>query len=171
MPLGRRRTAVMSEEARDAALRRFADLSPERRGWFVHLIVGGGVLASSSPVELAVPVVRALSGRRAIQTGPASATLVVFLAARAYLSVVLRQLGSETTADTDSTHWSDPLMTRLVVSGAVVLPAVGAVLPATVVLRGRSPLWGLGLWFVVRLIAVTRLAADASQLLRVPTPP
>ena len=171
MSLGRRRTAAMSEGDRTAALERFADLSPERRGWFVHVLFGMGLLGLSSPVELAVPVIRAVSGRRGVQTGPALGSLLTFLAVRAYLTAIFRQLESDTLTDedADSDHWSYPLMSVLVVSGVAVLPAAGAVLPATVVLHKRSPLWGLGLWFVVRFLAATRLAVDASRLPR-PSP-
>lgn len=105
-----------------------------------------------------------------MQTGPALGSLLTFLAGRAYLSVIFRQLDSVTSAPGDSDHWSDPLMTRLIVSGAVVLPAAGALMPATVVLHRRSPLWGLGLFVVVRLAAATRLAVDASRLPRPQTP-
>jgi len=171
MPLGRRRTDEPGAEDRAAALQRFADLPPERRGWFVQVLFGMGLLGLSSPVELAVPVIRVLAGRRGVQTGPALGSLLTFLAVRAYLAAVLRRLGSEasTDEDADSDHWSDPLVSVLVVSGVAVLPAVGAVLPATVVLHERSPLWGLGLWPVVRLLAATRLAVDASRLPRPPS--
>ncbi len=115
-----------------------------------------------------MPLVRFVGGRRGIQTGAALGSLLWFLAGRAYSGAMLRQLIAEgtTSADPDHESWYeryDRLITRLLFSGAVWLPSAGAVLP-TVVLRKRSPLWGLALWLVVRLCAVTVLAVDASRL-------
>ena len=146
---------------------KLADLPPYQRVWLAQVILGVGLLAVSSPVELAVPAIRALSRKRGVQTGAALGSLLSFLAGQAYSTTIRRQLGEESSADNgDRDHWSDRWMTRVIFSGAVVLPAAGAVLPATVVLRKRSPLWGLGLWLSVRLVAATVLAVDASRLNR-----
>jgi hypothetical protein len=162
---GRRRGG--SEQNPDAVAQKLADLPPYQRVWFAQVILGLGLLAGSSPVELAVPAIRALSRKRGVQTGAALGSLLSFLAGQAYSTTIRRQLDEESSADSvDRDHWSDRWMTRVIFSGAVVLPAAGAALPGTVVLRKRSPLWGLGLWLLVRLVAATVLAVDASRLKR-----
>ena len=144
---------------------RFADLHPNQRVWFLQVIIGSGLLSGSSPAELAVPVIRALLHRRGVQTGAAVGSLLSFLVGQTYLTAVRRRLDAESpTDDADRAHRSDRWMTQVIFSGAVVLPAAGAVLPGTVVLHERSPLWGLVLWPLVRLVAGTVLAVDASRL-------
>ena len=147
-------------------VRLLQEMSPDQRVWLVQVLISAGGLAASSPVELAVPAVRLLARRRGVQAGAALGTLLSFLVTQAYGVLVRRQvLAGEASGNTaDDDRWYDRWMTRVVFSGTVVLPAAGAVLPGTIVARTRSPLWGLGLWVAVRLVAVTVLAADASRL-------
>jgi Ca2+/Na+ antiporter len=133
-----------------------ADLAPYQRVWTAKLVVGTVLLALSSPVEIAVPLVRALLRKPGVQTGAALGSLLSFLAGWAYFTTIARRPHSETAID----RW----MNRLIFSGAVVLPAAGAVLPITVVMRRRSPLWGWVLWLVVRLLASTVMAEEADRL-------
>lgn len=134
------------EDARAEVGRFLAELRPHQRMWFAQVLLGMGLLVESSVVELAVPVVRTVTGKRGVQTGPALGSLVTFLAFQAYTTAIGREVTSEGGAR------------------AEYLPAFGAVLPGSVVLRKRSPLWGLALWPLVRLIAVCVLVAEASRL-------
>jgi hypothetical protein len=129
-----------------------ADLAPSQQVWLGKVILGGALLALSTPVELAVPLIRALSRQRGVQTGVAIGSLASFLLAQAHF--------------TAATHRPPPAtwMDRVILSAAMVLPAAGAVFPGTVVLPKRSPLWGWALWLVVRLLASTVLAEEASRL-------
>lgn len=171
MRLRRRSTPVPptkeeTEKARADLNRFFADLPLHQRLWFVQVLLGMGLLIQSSVVELAVPVGRALAALRGVQTGPALGSLLTFLVFQAYTSVVGAKVASGGNSpekdDVDGRlgRWLD----RTISSGAEYLPAFGAVLPATVVLQKRSPLWGLALWPVVRLVAVMVLVADPSRL-------
>ena len=171
MPVFRRSTPVPptkadTEQVRADVSQFFADLRPHQRLWFLQVLLGMGLLVESSVVELAVPVGRALAGKRGVQTGPALGSLVTFLAFQAYTTAIGREaMSDDGPADEEAVEsrlqrWLD----RTILSGAEYLPAFGAVLPATVVLRKRSPLWGLALWPLVRLIAATVLAAEASRL-------
>ena len=163
-PLRRRRNA--GEQDVDAARRRLAEASPAQLIWLAQVLLGGGVLAASTPVELAVVALRVLTRRRGVQVGAAAGTLVSFVVTHVYGTVIRRQLVSEETsgAAPDDDPRSDRWTAHVVFAGAVVLPAAGAFVPATVVGRTRSPLWGLGLWVVVRVVAVTVLVADAGRL-------
>ncbi|CCH90677.1 protein of unknown function [Modestobacter italicus] len=156
------------EGAQDSAAiaQKLAELPPYQRVWFAQLILGAALLAGSSPVEIAVLALRALLRQRGVQTGAAAGTLLTFLASHAYTTALRRQLTTEASADDEDQDepWFDRWVTRAIFSGAVVLPAVGGVLPGAVVLRRRSPLWGLALWAFVRLVAVMVLAVDASRL-------
>lgn len=92
-------------------------------------------------------------------------SLLSFLVVQAYLLLIKRQVIAEGSADRPaSDHLSDLPMTRAIIAGAVVLPAAGGLLRRTVVMRERTPLWGLALWLVVRFVASFVLAADASRL-------
>jgi hypothetical protein len=156
------------EGAQDSAamVQKLADLPPYQRVWFAQLILGAALLACSSPVEIAVLVLRVLLRQRGVQTGAAAGTLLTFLASHAYTTAIRRQLTTEASADGEDQNnpWFDRWVTRAIFCGALVLPAVGGVLPGAVVLRRRSPLWGLALWAFVRLVAVMVLAVDASRL-------
>ena len=147
-------------------VQKLADLPAYQRIWFAQLLLGTALLAGSSPVELAVLVVRALLRQRGVQTGAAAGTLLSFSASHAYTTAIRRQLTTGASADdgAESDLRFDRWVTRAIFCGAVVLPAVGGVLPRTVVLRTRSPLWGLALWVLVRLVAAMVLAMDASRL-------
>jgi hypothetical protein len=147
-------------------VQKLAELPPYQRVWFAQLILGAALLAGSSPVELAVVVLRALLRRRGVQTGAAAGTLLAFLAGHAYTTAIRRQLTTEaaTGEEADGDLRFDRWLSTAVLCGAVILPAVGGVLPGAVVLRRRSPLWGLALWGLVRLLAVMVLATDASRL-------
>lgn len=140
-------------------------MSPQQRLWFVQVLLGLGLLVESSVVEIAVPVGRALAGKRGVQTGPALGSLLTFLAFRAWTSTLAPEETSEgaTADEDDEPSLLDRWLERTLFSGAEYLPALGAVLPATIVLRRRSPLWGLVLWPAVRLIAVFVLVADAAR--------
>jgi hypothetical protein len=161
-----RRSEPITEQDRAAVIARLESMPPHEQLWFFQLLVGMGLVIHSSVVELAVPVGRALAGRRGVQTGPALGSLLTFLAFRAYTSAIGAKVtaegGSAGEDDADSRlgRWLD----RTFFSGAEYLPAFGAALSSTVVLRKRSPLWGLALWPVVRVVAVMVLAADASRL-------
>jgi hypothetical protein len=137
-----------------------------QRLWFAQVMLGMGLLIESSVVEIAVPVGRALAGRRGVQTGPALGSLLTFLAFRAWTSALAPEDAPEgaATGDHDEPSLLDRWLERSLFSGAEYLPALGAVLPATVVLRRRSPLWGLALWPLVRFAAITVLVADAARL-------
>jgi hypothetical protein len=155
----------MSEEERAAAIAKLEDMPPHQRLWLVQVMLGMGLLIESSVVELAVPVGRALAGKRGVQTGPALGSLLTFLAFQAWTSTLAREQTAEgVTAADDEPGLLDRWLERTLFSGAEYLPAFGAVLPATVVLRRSSPLWGLLLWPLVRMAAVTVLVADASRL-------
>ena len=171
MPRSRRSTPVPpteaeTDKARADLERFFADLRPHQRLWLFKVMAGMGLVMESSVVELAVPVGRALAGKRGVQTGPALGSLVAFLAFYAYTSAIGREVLSEDGSAADEVvesrlqRWLD----RTILSGAEYLPAFGAALPATVVLWNRSPLWGLALWPVVRLIAVLVLVAEAARI-------
>ena len=155
-----------TEKARADLTRLVAELRPHQRLWFAQVLLGMGQLIQSSVVALAVPVGRALAGKRGVQTGPALGSLLTFLVFQAYTSAV----GPERTSERDSLDEDDDdsrlerWLERILFSGAEYLPAFGAALSSTVVLRTRSPLWGLALWPVVRAIGVVVLAADASRL-------
>lgn len=156
----------MSDEDRAAAIAKLEDMSPDQRLWLVQVMLGMGLLIESSVVEIAVPVGRALAGKRGVQAGPALGSLLTFLAFQAWTSRVAREVTPEG-ATTDEDHEPsllDRWLERTLFSGAEYLPALGAVLPATVVLRKRSPLWGLALWPLVRFAGITVLVADAARL-------
>ena len=145
--------------------RYFADLRPHQRLWFARVLVGMGLLIESSVVELAVPVGRALAGKRGVQTGPALGSLLTFLVFQAYTSAVGTKKISEGDAPEDDVDSRlERWLERILFSGAEYLPAFGAALSSTVVLRKRSPLRGLALWPLVRLIAIVVLVVDASRL-------
>ena len=149
-----------------AATRKFEELSPDQRIWFLQVIIGTGLLAGSSPIELSVPVIRTLLQKRRVQTGAPLGSLLSFLVAQACLVVIRRSLESENSSGERSHrhHWFDRWMTKVIFAGAVVLPVVGGLVPGAVVMRRRSPLWGLALWLLVRLVAAVVLAVDASRL-------
>jgi hypothetical protein len=161
-----RPTTVMSEGERAATIAKFEDMPPHQRLWLVRMLFGMGLLLESSVVELAVPVARAFAGRRGVQTGPALGSLLTFMAFQAWMSTVAPEETTEGVAadEDDEPGPLDRWLERTLFSGAEYLPAFGAVLPATVVLRKRSPLWGRLLWPLVRIAAVTVLVADASGL-------
>lgn len=146
--------------------RKFEELSPDQRIWFLQVIIGMGLLAGSSPIELSVPVIRTLLQKRGVQTGAPLGSLLSFLVAQVCLVVIRRSLESESPSDEGShrDHWFDRWMTEVIFAGAVVLPAVGGLVPGAVVMRKRSPLWGLALWLPVRFVAALVLAVDASRL-------
>ena len=160
------RTPADDDQARAALDARWREMPTHHQLWFLQVLLGMGLLIHSSVVELAVPVGRALAGRRGVQTGPALGSLVTFLAFQAYTSAVRSKVTSEgDSAEADDVdggfgRWLD----RTFFSGVEYLPAFGAALSSTVVLRTRSPLWGLALWLLVRLVAVAVLAADAARL-------
>ncbi|SDF83562.1 hypothetical protein SAMN05660662_3567 [Blastococcus aurantiacus] len=160
------RTSADDDQARAALGARWREMPVHQQLWSVQVLLGMGLLIESSVVEIAVPVGRALAGKRGVQTGPALGSLLTFLAFQAYTTAIGHEaMSQDGPADEEAVEsrlqrWLD----RTILSGAEYLPAFGAVLPATVVLRKRSPLWGLALWPLVRLIAVTVLAAEASRL-------
>jgi Ca2+/Na+ antiporter len=149
---GRRKTPA-SDQDRAALSHELADLAPHQRIWFGKFLVGAVLLSLSSPVEIAVPLVRALLRKPGVQTGAAIGSVLSFLAGWAYFTAIARWPHSETLIDRS--------MDRLIFSGAVILPAAGAVLPVTVVLPRRSPLWGWALWLMARLLASTVMAEEA----------
>lgn len=100
------------------------------------------ILGISTPVEAAVPLIRFAQGKRGVQGGPAIASLLSVAAGFALVDRIDR--------DPDASQPGD-LAYHAVLIGSGVLPAVAATLPFTVVLRGRSPLWGWALFFGVRL--------------------
>lgn len=146
--------------------RTFEELSPDQRIWLLQVIIGMGLLAGSSPIELSVPVIRTLLQKRGVQTGGPLGSLLSLVVGQTCLVVMRRSLKSESPSDEGShrDHWFDRWMTEAIFAGAVVLPAVGGLVPGTVVMRTRSPLWGLALWLLVRLVAAVVLAVDASRL-------
>jgi hypothetical protein len=150
----------MSDQEKAALIQKWADYPPSTRLWLGGVLLDTVLLGLSSPVELAVPVIRTLLGRRGVQTGAALGSLVSFLAGHAYFAAIAPRAASDDSTD----HWTDPWMHHVLFSGAVALPAAGALLPATVVLRSRSPLWGLALWLPVRLAAGAVVAEQASRL-------
>jgi hypothetical protein len=161
---GRRRGG--GQQDIEAVTRKFEELSPEQRIWLLQVIIGVGLLAGSSPIELSVPVIRTLLQKRGVQTGAPLGSLLSFFVAQACLVVIRRSLESKSSSDegSDRDHWFDRWMTEAILANAVVLPAVGGLVPGTVVMRKRSPLWGLALWLLVRLVAAVVLAVDASRL-------
>ncbi len=163
-----RRQNPSDERDAAAALQKLAELAPEQRIWLAQVVLGAGLLAGSSPVELSVPAIRAVAGKRGVQTGAAMGSLLSFLVGQAYVVVIRRQLLAEdpVTEGASRDPFYDRWLTRAIVAGAVVLPAAGAALTTTVVLRRQSPLWGFALWLVVRLVAASVLATDASRLKR-----
>jgi hypothetical protein len=157
----------MSDEERAAVIARFEDMPPHHRLWLAQVMLGMALLLESSVVELAVPVGRALARKRGIQTGPALGSLLTFLAFQAWTTVIAREVTrDDDSPDDDGEGRRDRWLERILFSGAEYLPAVGAVLPGTVVLRNRSPLWGLALWPLVRVIGVFVLVGEAARLKR-----
>jgi hypothetical protein len=127
------------EGAQDSAamVQKLADLPPYQRVWVAQSILGATLLAGSSPVEIAVPVLRVFLRQRGVQTGAAAGTLLAFLASHAYTTAIRRQLATEASADGEDQNnpWFDRWVTRAILCGALVLPAVGGVLPGAVVLH------------------------------------
>ena len=145
-----------SDQDRADLARRLAELAPSQRVWLGKVVLGMGLLALSSPVELAVPLVRVLARMPGVQTGAAIGSLSSFLLGWAYFTTITRWPGSEDGID----RW----LSRPIFSAAVILPGACAVLPGTIILPKRSPLWGWALWLVVRLLASAFLAQEASRL-------
>jgi hypothetical protein len=155
-----------SQQDIDAAVQRIDDMPPYQRYFLAQVILQSAVLAGSSPVELAVPVARAAVRWQGVQTGAALGSLLAFLSTQAYLIANRRLLISEALSDDASVgdRPFDRWMSKALFAGAVVLPAAGGLLPGTVIMRTRSPLWGLALWFLVRLAAAFAMAVDASHV-------
>jgi hypothetical protein len=131
-----------------------SDLPPHMRWLVPRLLLTTVLFALATPVEVAVPVVRSVQGRRGVQSGPAIAGLSSVAAGLALVAAVERKPESVIAGERSFTA---------VIAAAVVLPASAAFLPATVVLRGRSPLWGWALWLGVRLSAAALLATGADR--------
>ena len=138
---------------------RLAASPPHVRLLLARTLITALVLAIASPVELAVPVVRALLGRRGVQTGPAVGSLLAFGAGLVFVG----RPADEESDDAGPSSRIDRALDRALISSAVVLPSLGALLPFTVVARRRSALWGLPLWVLVRLAAVFVLAEAADR--------
>ena len=133
------------------------DLPPHMRWLMPRLLLSTVLLGLSTPVEIAVPVIRSLQRKRGVQSGPAIVSLA---------SVVT---GLALAARVEQHPESPPPESRVfttLIAGALVLPASAAALPATVVLRGRSPLWGWALWIIVRLAAAALLANGVDRAKR-----
>jgi len=126
------------------------------RAWLAEFILSYFLLLLSTPVEIGVPVIRRLQRKRGVQVGPAIGSLLAYGGGRAYFKATLHQPAGTS----KSKRWID----RGVTSANVVLPALGAVVPGTVVLRTRSPLWGWVLWIGVRITAATVLAEEADRV-------
>jgi hypothetical protein len=123
--------------------------------WLVpRLLLTTMVLSLATPVEVAVPVVRSVRGRRGVQVGPAIASLSSVAAGLALAAAVEEHPESVVAGERSFTA---------LLAAAVVVPASAAFLPATVVLRGRSPLWGWALWLGVRLSSAALLAGGVDR--------
>jgi hypothetical protein len=125
------------------------DPPPHLRWLLPRLLLSTMVLGAATPVELAVPLIRTAQDRRGVQSGPVLASLLC-------VAVVLA-LAERVEQHPDSSMPGEAAFTAALGAGAV-LPAVAAVLPATVVLPRRSPLWGWALWLGGRLVTAVVLA-------------
>jgi hypothetical protein len=140
------------------------DLPPHIRWLMPRLLLSTLLLGVSTPVEAAVPLIRLVLGKRGVQSGPAIASLLTVATGLA--------LAARVEEHPDSAVPGDLSFTAILVSGAL-LPTLASTLPHTVILRGRSPLWGWALWLGVRLTTAAVLAESvgrAKQRLEVADP-
>lgn len=125
-----------------------------QRRFFAQVLLAGLMFALSSVVELAVPLLRFSMGRRGVQAGPAIGSLLAFVGGFLWLSRV-------DAGDERAEMGGGPLVVvkdHSIEIAAVGLPALGALLPATVVARGRSPLLAWALMPVPRIAGSVLLA-------------
>ena len=133
------------------------DLPPHMRWLVPRLLLSTMLLGISTPVEAAVPLIRIMRGKRGVQSGPAIASLLSVATGLALAARVESRSGSSGPGEL-------PFTAALI--GAAVLPAAAAAVPFTVVLRGRSPLWGWALWLGVRLTSAVVLARGVARAKR-----
>jgi hypothetical protein len=122
-----------------------------------RLLLSTMILGISTPVEVAVPLIRSVQGKRGVQSGPALASLLSVATGLALVDRIDRH--------PDASHPGE-LAYHAVLIGSGVLPAVAATLPLTVVLRGRSAFWGWALFFGVRLTTGFVLAKGVARAKR-----
>jgi hypothetical protein len=115
------------------------------------------LLAVSTPVEAAVPLVRVVQGKRGVQSGPAIASLLSVATGLALVARLEKHPESSVLDD-------QPLTAVLI--GAAAVPTVASALPMTVVCRHRSPLWGWALWAGVRVTTAFALAEGVDRAKR-----
>lgn len=133
------------------------DMPPHIRWLLPRLLLSTIILGVSTPVEIAVPLVRTAQDKRGVQSGPAIGSLVSVATGLALVDRVERH--------PDSSVPGERSFTAALIGGAL-LPAAAAALPVTVVLRGRSPLWGWALWISVRLTTAFVLAVGVARAKR-----
>jgi hypothetical protein len=130
-----------------------------RRQFGGEILMMAVMLSLSSVVEAAVPPLRALGGRRGVQVGPAVGSLAAVALGVAEASHIFREV--EARPDDHVVEPSRSIWDRWLEVVGVGLPALGALLPVTVVARDRSPLWGWALLPVPRIIAIVIMVLRA----------
>lgn len=125
--------------------------SPEHeRRFFAQVTAAILMSALSALVELAVPLLRLLIGKKGIHLGPPIGSQLAFIVGWSATSRIAQRSKDESgkaTSDSDG-----PLGGRALEIAAVGLPMLAALLPSAVVGRSRSPLWGWALLPLPRVV-------------------
>lgn len=130
-----------------------------QRRFFAQLLTVTLMFAVSLVVEVAIPPLRALLGRRGVQTGPAIGSLLAFLVGWVDTSRLLSDENAE--RGEEDVPADRPIRDRWLEIAALGLPTLGAFMPFTVVARSRSPLWAWGLVPGPRLVGSVIMALIA----------
>lgn len=125
-----------------------------QRRFFAQVLLAGLMFALSSLVEVVVPLVRVLLRRRGVQAGPAIGSLLAFVGGFVWLS----RVDAEDERDQEGNGPVAAVREHLMEIAAVGLPTLGALLPATVVARHRSPLLAWALLPLPRIVGSFLLA-------------
>ena len=132
-----------------------------RRQFIGEVLMMALMLSLSSVVEAAVPPLRALAGRGGVQVGPALGTLAAAALGVAAASRISQE--AEAGSDDQVVEPNGPIGDRWLEMVGIGLPALGALLPVTVVARDRSPLWGWAHLPLPRVVAGMAMALRAGR--------